>query len=764
MFETNEESIILQNLKYIGLDLEKLPDFLMMYKDVDYKPTKAYEQRDFKVYKYINIKDIQILLTPKNRLDSVIEKYEQALPLAMYLDEKNEENIVRHASFLKMLEKVNKKEIAKIDEEQTEMSKNVPFKVKYDTNYLWEIYYSEFTGKYFMMVTTEDQDYSAFFYLLKKQIECNKNNKNETIFVPVSYMDYTKRYLKKSEISDLEKYIWLFTKDWPKIYEVFDINNDLIIHIVGKTDVYDKIKSYYKIELKTKDDAVKFYTVVKALFILRTELPHHYDFETQISPKGELQFEFNNKVIDYKNISKFIKEEYKKNAKELQRIFDEKEKLDIQLDKLKEEELEKNKEYLFKEKQVATYLECRKSVFGRIKYFFKNKNGKFVRNKNKNLNTKKIKEENEIQKSIANSIIEEKELYTIEDLIKICIELDRINIRIKDNNLDIKALEDKIEVVNNKIKNATLFIEKIEEHKKSIFEFWKFANKDSAIGLNAGTTIKEKEKTKKIKRAFDYEEDTEDLGIEADGIQRDLFNKEETDSIYIANTNELNSINALRNNNNEYLKEKFEEIKKVSENKTGGIEVNSFDIFGNIKNDKTKISVLSNKKHRESLKDKNRIMEISNNTTIEEYTEQINTHIKNINNAMEKTSAITDMDVYLCSNDKLNLNDIKVFYINPTDAIKASNATDKINLYKLKIKKEMNLIYNTNIIYYDNSNNTLPLGMNVKQTVLFDMNKYKLDLKKQKIFRIDRETNDFDFKEMIICGYEYDVNFKEKNK
>ena len=35
----------------------------MEYIDVDYKPTKAYEQTDFKVYRYINLKDIQILLT-----------------------------------------------------------------------------------------------------------------------------------------------------------------------------------------------------------------------------------------------------------------------------------------------------------------------------------------------------------------------------------------------------------------------------------------------------------------------------------------------------------------------------------------------------------------------------------------------------------------------------------------------------------------------------------------------------------------------------
>ena len=136
-------------------------------------------------------------------------------------------------------------------------------------------------------------------------------------------------------------------------------------------------------------------------------------------------------------------EEYKRNSKELQKIFEEKEKLDIKVEKLKEEELSLNKEYLFREKQVATYLECRKSVFGKIKYFFKAKNGKFTKAKNKSTAVKKIQEQNEIEKSIANAIIEPKELYTIEDLIKICIELDRINIRIKDASLDIKALKEK---------------------------------------------------------------------------------------------------------------------------------------------------------------------------------------------------------------------------------------------------------------------------------------------------------------------------------
>ena len=759
MSETNEKNLILENLNYIGLDLENVPDFLMNYKDVDYKPTRAYEQTDFKVYKYIHLKDIQILFTPTNRLNTITEKYSKVLPISEYLKD-TEENVVNHAMFLKMIENLDKKEIDRIDEEQKLASKKVPFKVKYDTNYLWEIYYSEFTGKYFMMVTTEDQNYNAFFYLLKKQIEAYKSGIDELIFVPISYLDYTKRYLKKSEISDLEKYIWLFTKDWPKIYEVFDDNNDLTIHVVGTTVVYDKIKSYYKTELSTKEDATKFYTLVKALFILQTELPHHYKFETQIGENGELVFELNNKKIHYNNISNLIKEEYKKNSKELQKIFEEKEKLDIKVEKLKEEELSKNKEYLFRERQVATYLECRKSVFGKIKYFFKAKNGKFTKSRAKNSLVKKVQEQNEMEKSISNSIIEEKDLYTIEDLIKICIELDRINIRIKDASMDIKALEEKIDVVDTKIKNAVQFIDTIEEHKKSIFEFWKFANKDVALGLNSGKEEIKEVKSKKIKRAFDYEQDIEDLGIEADKKQREILSKEETDSLYLVTTDRLKDINKVRNNEN-ISEDVLEKLKKKMKEEDKIFSIDSFDIFGNIKNDKTKISVLANKKHRESKKEQYKILDISDNTNLEEYEEKIKKELDIIEKAIDKTKAITDMDIYLSLNEKLNLNNIEMFYINPSEAIVIQD-TDKISLYKIKVKEEMNIVYNTNTIYYDNYNNTLPVGMNVQNTVTFDMSKYKIDLKKQKIFRINGLESNFEFNEKIICVYEYEAKRKEE--
>ena len=48
------------------------------------------------------------------------------------------------------------------------------------------------------------------------------------------FADYTNNFLKKSEISDLENYLWLFTKSWPTIYEVQDKNEKISLQIIGQ--------------------------------------------------------------------------------------------------------------------------------------------------------------------------------------------------------------------------------------------------------------------------------------------------------------------------------------------------------------------------------------------------------------------------------------------------------------------------------------------------------------------------------------------------
>ena len=761
---TKEKDIILKNLDYIGLNLEELPDFLTIYKDVDFRPSKAYEENNFKIYRYINLREIEILLTPTNRLNTITEKYMSAVPLTKYLNTDNEENIILYATLLKMFEHINKSEIEKIENEQKKLQKKVPFKVKYENNYLWQIYYSEYTGKYFMMVTIEDMDYSCFFYLLKKQIELNKLNKDEYIYVPICGADYSRRYLKKSEISDLEKYIWLFSKEWPNIYEVFDKENELVMHVVGKTEVYDKVKTTYKTKLSTKEEANKFYKLLKALFILQTELPHYYKFDTQIGKNGELIFEYNSKLIEYDNLSKFIKEQYKKYAKELKEIFKQKEVLDLQLEKSKNEEKEKNLEYIWKEKQVATYLECKTTMFGKIKYFFKSKNAKFIKKKEKEKNnSKQIKEKNKIEKDISSGIIEDKEYYTIEDLIKVCLELDIIRTKIKNVEMDLNALKDKIKSIDNKIKNATLYLQKIEEHKKSIFEFWKFANRDETLSLNSGEQEKTDESSQKISKTFDYEEDLEDLGIMADRMQRDKLTRKECNAIFLAATPEiLNDINKIKSNN-KISEENLIRIKEEAEKEIILFGSEKFDIFGNVKEDKTKINILANKKHREVKKDKFKILDLSKNMTLEEYTEKIKEQYKVIEKAIEKIKAITDVNIYTTSNEKLETNKIGKFHINPMNSIGEDNS-EKVNLYKIKLKEGINLAYYTNIMYYDNEHNTLPVGMNIDDHVLFDMSLYNLKLKKQKVLRINEDIDEINNKTKLLCVYEYEIEIKDNNK
>ena len=76
-------------------------------------------------------------------------------------------------------------------------------------------------------------------------------------------------------------------------------------------NVYEKIKSLYKVQLNTKAEANEFYKLLKALFILQTELPNYYKFETKINQNGSLEFFLDGQKIEYKGLVEFIREQYK---------------------------------------------------------------------------------------------------------------------------------------------------------------------------------------------------------------------------------------------------------------------------------------------------------------------------------------------------------------------------------------------------------------------------------------------------------------------
>ena len=118
---------ILNKLEYLGLDLDKLPKAITNFEELEYRIPKFYEENKYRQYRYVDVKDIQILITPTNRLDELEEKYKKASPIFDYLDNKTEENYAKHAKFLEMLKNVKINDNEKIEKE---LFKNITDKIK----------------------------------------------------------------------------------------------------------------------------------------------------------------------------------------------------------------------------------------------------------------------------------------------------------------------------------------------------------------------------------------------------------------------------------------------------------------------------------------------------------------------------------------------------------------------------------------------------------------------------------------------------------
>lgn len=768
----DKNNSIKEKLEYIGLDLENIPEELKEYKPLEFRIPKFYEEKQYKQYRYIPVKDIQILLSPTNRLDEISEKYKQAKPLAQYLDGENEENILKYTTFLSMLKQFKIDEVEEIEKEQTSLSKKIPFKVKYENNYLWQIYYSENTNQYFMLVPTEDSDYSTFFFLIKKKLE---KKKNEKIFVPIRNVEYSNKYLKKSEFEDIENYLWLFTKDWPLIYEVYDKRNKLCIHIVGETEVYHKIKSPYKIKLNTQEDANQLYKLLKAMFILQTELPHYFHFKTNINKNGELEFYLEDEKIEYIDIAEWISNQYHLGEEKQKVAEDLIEENKLKLEKLKVEIAAQEIEYLAKEKQISTFLECKKSFFGKFKYYFKysKKNNKNKVKKEENIDESKIEIQHEENEELPKKK-RKKQNYTIEELVELYKVIELKENELKNVIMDINSLKLKNKNMQKKIENATAFIEEIDSHKKSIFEFWKYSNKDEMATLPEGEA-EEVNIIKKITRVFDYEEDLENFGKEMDKIQRKNLSKDETDSVYITSTNLLEIINKIKINEFQPkdIETTLKEIKKEAIQEKSLSENEEFDIFGGIIQDSTKVSKIKNKKHRELAKDKFNILEINKNTKQIGFKLSLEKIIANLKTAMNKVVVPEEIPVYKAiGEDNLDDRKINIFDINPEkeiqEAIKKEN--NKINFYKIDLKEGSNAISYTNCIFYDNQNKTLPVGQDLSTKILVDISKLQLDLKSKTSFKmVEFENEKDDFSEInikTVTVFEYDALIKkqEENK
>lgn len=198
-------------------------------------------------------------------------------------------------------------------------------------------------------------------------------------------------------------------------------------------------------------------------------------------------------------------------------------------------------------------------------------------------------------------------------------------------------------------------------------------------------------------------------------IQRKELSKNELDIIY-ASQFCLDAINNLEDD--KIIDKTLIKLKEKITKKENELE--------DLLKDYTKINTLKNKEHREVKRDEIKILNISQNTTKEEFKETMKLCKKVLENAYKKTTSIAQMPIYIEIKEDKKIKNGKYIIgnINPSKVIEEiEKDTDKkdsreINLYKIELNAKRNVIYYSNIIYFENQNNTLPIGMDLSTKVL----------------------------------------------
>ena len=105
-------------------------------------------------------------------------------------------------------------------------------------------------------------------------------------------------------------------------------------------------------------------------------------------------------------------------------------------------------------------------------------------------------------------------------------------------------------------------------------------------------------------------------------------------------------------------------------------------------------------------------------------------------------------------------NQYNIFNIRGTQALNELLKKDvkEINLYKINLKEDTKVIAFTNSTYYDNTNKTLPLGMNVEQAILLDNSLLHLkEIKDSKMNIVCYEEDNNELSKICIK----EINIKE---
>ena len=141
-----------------------------------------------------------------------------------------------------------------------------------------------------------------------------------------------------------------------------------------------------------------------------------------------------------------------------------------------------------------------------------------------------------------------------------------------------------------------------------------------------------------------------------------------------------------------------------------------------------------------------------------------------IEGAIPKIKSSYDMSLYKLVEipNVIDENSLMVMDINAQNELDSfeDRGEGALNLIKINFKEDMPLLYYSNIIFYDNTNQTLPEGMNLSSRVLIDTEKFEFELVNQTKFRTNnyfRESKNLILpKSKDIFVYEYNVKLKDK--
>lgn len=123
-----EDNELQEKFELLGLSLKKVPKFITDAIVPSFNVSRINNDKDLKVYKFVPISEIEILLTPTLRSEDIKKKISKAIPLKNYLNyDGDEEEIMQYRTLAKIVRNMSITEIEKIEKIQQSFERKRTF-------------------------------------------------------------------------------------------------------------------------------------------------------------------------------------------------------------------------------------------------------------------------------------------------------------------------------------------------------------------------------------------------------------------------------------------------------------------------------------------------------------------------------------------------------------------------------------------------------------------------------------------------------------